>query len=187
MKREELIASLEQIRKAICAYGGSSRCDCKFMEPGEAPKRSESGNGCCEIRTTIWMIERMTPEEFERFTARTPHPLPTSFVWCVRWLKPSPGGWCATLGGQPPTEEASSDLTACGAAVIMRVGSEKRTPTCKECLELCGLRKVVEKSTPATAPVTSGTSRPASGRSSSKAKTRASMSRAKKRVGPSGR
>jgi hypothetical protein len=36
-------------------------------------------------------------------------------------------------GGRLPTEDARSDRTRCGAYVIMRVGSKRRLPTCREC------------------------------------------------------
>ncbi len=54
--------------------------------------------------------------------------------WCVRWTRPKPGGWCATLGGRKPTADAWADDTACGMQVIMRAGNEKREPSCAACL-----------------------------------------------------
>jgi hypothetical protein len=58
-----------------------------------------------------------------------------SAVWCVGWkhYKTGKTEWCATYGGRLPTEDARSDRTRCGAYVIMRVGSKRRLPTCREC------------------------------------------------------
>jgi hypothetical protein len=42
-------------------------------------------------------------------------------------------GWCALKPGTELDPAAVSDATACGQFVVMRSGSERRQPTCREC------------------------------------------------------
>ena len=76
-------------------------------------------------------------------------------VWCVAWRAKRPGDapmcfsgceWCATYRGRKPSIDAVSDRTRCGAWVTLRVGSEKRKPTCAECNKrIAGARKARTK------------------------------------------
>ncbi len=64
-------------------------------------------------------------------------------VWCIAWVERKSGvpfselpwNWCATFRGAEPSEDAVQDKTACGHYVTMRPGSERRKPTCPECIE----------------------------------------------------
>jgi hypothetical protein len=60
---------------------------------------------------------------------------------CVKWRDMVTGevGWCAVDGKLDPL--AFYDKTLCSMSVTLRIGSEKRTPTCQECLEVLRRRK----------------------------------------------
>lgn len=68
VNREKLIKSLEIIRRMHCEYLGEF-CDCKFGI-GEIGKSRGEQNGCCEIRTAIDLLEKMTDKEFEKTIQR---------------------------------------------------------------------------------------------------------------------
>lgn len=59
--------------------------------------------------------------------------------WCVEWRPSTPeekalypnGAWCAIEG--KPDPDAIEDATICGQFVVMRIGPERRMPTCAEC------------------------------------------------------
>lgn len=51
--------------------------------------------------------------------------------WCVRHHL----GWCATKNGRQHRDDASSVPTKCDHFVVMPMGSERRVPTCIECIE----------------------------------------------------
>jgi hypothetical protein len=69
----------------------------------------------------------------------------TRRVWCVQWRESwqpdASTEWCATFRGAKPSEDAAVDATACGMTVAMRIGSEKRVPTCEECRRIVARRK----------------------------------------------
>jgi hypothetical protein len=71
-------------------------------------------------------------------------------VWCIQWRDPSTGekGWCATYRGRKPSDDAVSDQTACEMFVCMRIGSEKRAPTCPRCCEIARRRMTRTPVTP---------------------------------------
>jgi len=73
MKQDDLVSSLERIRKKLCAYMGDF-CDCKFMtneDPDDDICRlSERGSGCPEIRCAFMLIEAMTPAELHKIGKR---------------------------------------------------------------------------------------------------------------------
>lgn len=71
MKQDELVNSLERIRKKLCAYMGE-HCDCKFMAPENDTicNGSEIGSGCPEIYTAIAIINALTPAELEKINKR---------------------------------------------------------------------------------------------------------------------
>lgn len=46
------------------------------------------------------------------------------------------GGWCALAPGATLDPSASSDPTACGQHVFLRLDSAHRRPTCPECLKV---------------------------------------------------
>ena len=52
-------------------------------------------------------------------------------VWCVRHRY----GWCATKTGKQHRDDATNVKTRCDHYVFMPIGSEKRVPTCVECIE----------------------------------------------------
>ena len=52
-------------------------------------------------------------------------------VWCVKHRD----GWCATKDGKPHDEDGWNIPTKCGQYVVGPIGSEKRIPTCVECIE----------------------------------------------------
>jgi len=61
-------------------------------------------------------------------------------VWCVAWAeRPVPTfkhtviHFCATKDNKKPSEDAVSDETECNHFVTLRIGSEKRIPTCPHC------------------------------------------------------
>ena len=56
-------------------------------------------------------------------------PRGSSRVWCIQHRD----GWCASFRGHEPSESAMRDKTACGMFVLLRLGSEKRVPTCRHC------------------------------------------------------
>jgi hypothetical protein len=57
-------------------------------------------------------------------------------VWCVRHHN----GWCATLRSAKPSSDALLDATACGHVVILRLGSERRMPSCPDCIKAIARR-----------------------------------------------
>jgi hypothetical protein len=62
-KIKEIVEGLKTIQHLLCAYGtkeGDGRvCDCKFVTPEWAEMYGKGEhNGCCEIRTAIWFIEK---------------------------------------------------------------------------------------------------------------------------------
>lgn len=52
-------------------------------------------------------------------------------VWCVK----NRDGWCATKNGKPNADDAWNVATKCARFTIGPLGSEKRVPTCIECVE----------------------------------------------------
>ncbi len=55
--------------------------------------------------------------------------------WCVKYREIDGSiGWCATYRGRRPSDDAWTDTTRCGFTVTLRIGSDRRTPTCKLCL-----------------------------------------------------
>jgi len=71
----------------------------------------------------------MTPPPKDTGPAKKRKP---SEVWCVQHRS----GWCATTsrGRTKPDARAMTDNTQCGMVVVLRFGSERRAPTCEECL-----------------------------------------------------
>ena len=67
----------------------------------------------------------------EDYAARQVERLGCGPVWCVKHRD----GWCATKFGRRPSGDALHDDTRCGHVVTLRVGSERRMPTCLECVE----------------------------------------------------
>jgi len=74
MKQDELINSLERIRKKLCAYIGGEFCDCKFISKDDSDDdicgMSENGSGCPEIHTAIAIIKALTPAEIVEINKR---------------------------------------------------------------------------------------------------------------------
>lgn len=62
-------------------------------------------------------------------------------VMCIRWKNGNrgAGGWCALKPGDKLDPTATTDSTACGSFVMLRIGSGRRRPTCPECVEALGL------------------------------------------------
>lgn len=52
-------------------------------------------------------------------------------VWCVQHRE----GWCATATGKQHREDATNVRTRCLQYVVLPMGSERRVPTCVECIE----------------------------------------------------
>lgn len=52
-------------------------------------------------------------------------------VWCVKHRD----GWCATATGKQHSADALNVRTVCQHSIVMPCGSERRVPTCVECIE----------------------------------------------------
>ena len=62
MKIKELIEFAEEVRSTrLCAYGYSTRCDCKYGADNIG-NCSESGNGCPEMREIIALLKKLDEE-----------------------------------------------------------------------------------------------------------------------------
>lgn len=139
--RQDLATSLHIIRRGICAYGGSGICDCKFgVTKFGSVQRGELGCGCPEVRTAYDIVMSLTDAEYARILKR---PAAENLakkrlkpVWCVKWKREDKKEmWCATFRGHAPSKDAVHDATACGYTVTFRIGSEKRVPTCRDCIQ----------------------------------------------------
>lgn len=64
---------------------------------------------------------------------------------CVAWKDPvtKAEGWCAVAGKLDPM--AVSDTTVCGYQVSFRGKSERRQPTCPECLAVLRRKKAARQ------------------------------------------
>lgn len=65
--REHYIDILSQIATQQCAYSWkewAERCDCKFHRGGELTIKSETSNGCPELRYIIRHLEELDDETF---------------------------------------------------------------------------------------------------------------------------
>jgi hypothetical protein len=57
IEHDRLIASLELIRKRLCAYFGGNRCDCKYIpRDGKIGDMCGEVSGCCEIAMAIDLL-----------------------------------------------------------------------------------------------------------------------------------
>jgi len=59
-------------------------------------------------------------------------------ITCVQyWTEPTlkKTAWCALKPSTKLDKTATSDATACGQTVMLRIGSGKRMPTCQECIK----------------------------------------------------
>jgi len=66
---KEIARTLEIIRtSSVCAYGKSTRCDCKY-NIYQSPFLSEH-NGCPEMRAAIEILKRMNGEEMHKVLER---------------------------------------------------------------------------------------------------------------------
>lgn len=74
MTRQELIESLERLRKNVCVYLGST-CDCKYGGPpplathqkaimGMAPHIIGEQTGCPELRSAIAFFTELSDQEW---------------------------------------------------------------------------------------------------------------------------
>ncbi len=66
IKKEELIKNLTRLSVKLCAYCGSTPCDCKYMndETQHIASGSESGSGCPETHMAAELLSTMTTQEF---------------------------------------------------------------------------------------------------------------------------
>lgn len=53
----------------------------------------------------------------------------------MRWCVKARDGWHFSVPNKPHSPEAASVKTACGYFVTLPYGCERRTTTCKECLD----------------------------------------------------
>lgn len=69
--RKHVLTVSEAVRKHVCAYRGSRTCDCKFARNlKNVGIPTESGNGCCELRTAIESLSVLTDREWEMLQRR---------------------------------------------------------------------------------------------------------------------
>jgi hypothetical protein len=73
--RKTLIERLTLIQRNFCAYdalgfskhdrGPPDTCDCKFGMSEFTRGKAGEENGCPEMRQVVWLLERMTDEEYK--------------------------------------------------------------------------------------------------------------------------
>lgn len=69
-------------------------------------------------------------------------------VWCVAY-KDDKGHeqWCATKDNAEPSKDAWNDDTECDHVIIGRYGSDKRAPTCIECITALATKPAKKRAT----------------------------------------
>jgi hypothetical protein len=64
MTKAEMVSFLTEVRQeCLCAYGTSTRCDCKYGAD-RIGQHSETGCGCPEMRNIIFFLESITNRQF---------------------------------------------------------------------------------------------------------------------------
>ena len=74
--KERVLESLLALRENICSYTPGSRCDCKYGYGDPELKHYGEVCGCPEVSCALYILARMTDEEYEEIANRK---LPSTF------------------------------------------------------------------------------------------------------------
>jgi len=94
--QEKLLEALIRIQRHHCAYDSfqthphrkpPSFCDCKYGANKLDKNMGEEGNGCPELRSAVWILSAMTPEEYKNIAERGHVAIPNNSKKIKRVLK----------------------------------------------------------------------------------------------------